>query len=114
MSKAAFSRALKRMGYRRPDAAIKPDRWVKPFGYCVIIADVDHMRIQSFFRGPNNGTLHCWNHVNVEAETENNQFELQIATFEQYDGCEAGNDPTQFAFLTKEEQITEFGESMSL
>lgn len=102
MTKKTFAIALRKLGYRQPDQSINPNRWVKPFGFCVIIADVDHLRIQSLFRGPNDGKLHCWNHVDIDLVTP---IEHQIASFEQYEGCRAGHDYTDFGFLTKEELI---------
>ncbi len=98
--------ALRKMGYRRPDPSINPNRWVKPVGFIVFIVDVDLKRIQSAYVGPVDKQMHSWASFYLCSDSSTS-LEQQIAVFEQYD--EAKKCPLEYSdlsFLTKEETST--------
>ncbi len=99
-----FAAALKAMGYRRPDAAKDPNRWVKPVGYNVFIAHVKELTLNCHAVFPN-GDFGCWESGNIELNKTNYPIEVQIATIEQCKNYQQNYRPFSFGFLTKEEWI---------
>lgn len=98
-----FELALKMMGYRRPDPARDPNRWVKPIGYSVFIAHVKELRLNCHFVAAN-GEFHCWKSEILEINVPNDPLDLQISTFEQYADCRGFYNPRSWGFLTTEQR----------
>lgn len=96
-----FTLALIKMGYRRPDKTIDPNRWAKPIGYNIFIVFVKEAKISCHFYGVDS-QLHCWSSKEIVMNDKNRSIEAQLCEYEQYaDG--GGHHLQKFGFLSRED-----------